>query len=101
MAYYAAATLAAMLMSCLALPCVCMLQVGLRESLLSQDVQLYHNMKKAAPAAGHVTISPYDAMWHDFQSFFTLPEAEAANQEMGDFMRRALDRPITTWSASC
>lgn len=65
--------------------------MGLRETLLSQVVQLYHNMKKAAPAPGHVFISPYDIMWHVFQSSYTLPEAEAANQEMGDFMKKALN----------
>jgi acetyl esterase/lipase len=71
-----------------------LIQVGLRETLLSQDVLLYHNMKKAAPAPGHVSISPYDVVWHVFQAFFTLPEAQAANNEMGDFMKRALNGAI-------
>lgn len=73
---------------------VFLFQVGLRESLLSQCVQLYHNLKKAAPAPGHVSISPYDGMWHVFQSFFTLPEAEAAHQEMADFFTRAINGTI-------
>lgn len=67
------------------------LQVGLRELLLSEAVQLYHRMKEAAPTPGHVTLSPYDIMWHVFQATFKLPEATAAHHEMADFFSRALN----------
>jgi acetyl esterase/lipase len=71
-----------------------MIQVGLRETLLSDAVRLYHKMKEAAPAPGHVVISPYEGMWHVFQNVFTLPEAQAATKEMADYFTRALNVQI-------
>jgi acetyl esterase/lipase len=68
-----------------------LIQVGLRETLLSDAVLLYHKMKETAPGPGHVMISPYDAMWHVFQSFYTMPEAQAAAQEMGAFFVAAFN----------
>ena len=67
-----------------------LIQVGLRELLLSDAVRLYHQMKAAAPAPGHVTISPYEGMWHVFQGWVYVPEAVAAGKEMGDYFSRAL-----------
>jgi acetyl esterase/lipase len=67
-----------------------MIQVGLRETLLSDAVRLYHKMKEAAPAPGHVVLSPYEGMWHVFQGFFSFTEAQAASKEMADYFTRAL-----------
>uniref|UniRef100_A0A383W8B7 Alpha/beta hydrolase fold-3 domain-containing protein n=1 Tax=Tetradesmus obliquus TaxID=3088 RepID=A0A383W8B7_TETOB len=67
-----------------------LLQVGLREVLLSDAVLLYHKMKEAAQGPGHVLMSPYDAMWHVFQAVNELPEAQAAAKEMGAFFAAAL-----------
>jgi acetyl esterase/lipase len=71
-----------------------LIQVGLRETLLSDSVLLYHKMKEAAPGPGHVMISPYDAMWHVFQSYFEMPEAQAAASEMGAFFVAALNGKV-------
>jgi acetyl esterase/lipase len=71
-----------------------LIQVGLREILLSDAVLLYHKMKQAAPGPGHVMISPYDAMWHVFQSYNQLPEAQAAAKEMGAFFVAALNGKV-------
>jgi acetyl esterase/lipase len=71
-----------------------LIQVGLREVLLSDAVLLYHKMKEAAPGPGHVLISPYDAVWHVFQSTYDMPEAQAAAKEMGRFFVAALNGKI-------
>jgi acetyl esterase/lipase len=71
-----------------------LIQVGLRETLLSDAVRLYHKMKEAAPAPGHVVLSPYEGMWHVFQGFFSFPEAQAASKEMADYFTRALNGQI-------
>jgi acetyl esterase/lipase len=68
-----------------------LIQVGLRETLLSDAVRLYHKMKDAAPAPGHVVLSPYEGMWHVFQAFFSFPEAQAASREMAAYFTRALN----------
>jgi acetyl esterase/lipase len=67
-----------------------LIQVGLREILLSDAVRQYHTMKAAAPAPGHVVLSPYEGMWHVFQMFLNIPEAAVASKEMGDYFSRAL-----------
>lgn len=88
-----------------------LIQVGLRELLLSEAVLLYHKMKGAAAAAAisaaaaaaeggapargalgraTVAISPYDAVWHVFQMAHDLPEAQAAAREMGEFFAASL-----------
>lgn len=67
-----------------------LMQVGLRETLLSDAVRLYHKMKEAAPAPGHVVLSPYEGMWHVFQGYIYVPEAAAASKEMADYFTRAL-----------
>jgi hypothetical protein len=51
-------------------------------------------MKQAAPAPGHVVLSPYEGMWHVFQAFFYVPEAQAASREMADHFTRALNGHI-------
>jgi len=71
-----------------------LIQVGLREVLLSDAVRLYHKMKAAAPAPGHVVISPYEGMWHVFQAYVNVPEAAAASKEMGDYFTCALNGQI-------
>jgi acetyl esterase/lipase len=64
-----------------------LIQVGMRETLLSDAVRLFHKMKEAAPAPGHVVLSPFEGMWHVFQMFGYVPEAEAASKEMADISR--------------
>lgn len=67
-----------------------LIQVGLREILLSNAVLLYHRMRAAAPW-GSVLISPYEGMWHVFQAFVNVPEARAAGREMASFFNGALN----------
>jgi acetyl esterase/lipase len=71
-----------------------MIQVGLREVLLSDAVRLYHKMKQAAPAPRHLVLSPYEGMWHVFQSYIDVPEAEVASREMAEYFLRALDGSV-------
>lgn len=71
-----------------------LIQVGLREVLLSDAVRLYHRMREAAPAPGHVVISPYEGMWHVFQAYVNVPEAAEASKEMAAYFTRALDGHI-------
>jgi acetyl esterase/lipase len=71
-----------------------LIQVGLRETLLSDSVRLYHGMRKAAPAPGRVLLSPYEGMWHVFQGYGFVPEAVDAGQEMGGFLRAVLDGQV-------
>ena len=71
-----------------------LIQVGLREILLSDAVRLYHKMKEAAPAPGHVVLSPYEGMWHVWQGYVDVPEAVAAQKELGDFLTRALNGQV-------
>jgi acetyl esterase/lipase len=71
-----------------------LIQVGLREVLLSDAVRLYHRMREAAPAPGHVVISPYEGMWHVFQAYVNVPEAAEASKEMAAYFKRALDGHI-------
>jgi acetyl esterase/lipase len=66
-----------------------LIQVGLREVLLSDAVRLYHKMRKAA-ARGHVVLSPYEGMWHNFQGYVNISEAAVASQEMGEHFDCAL-----------
>jgi acetyl esterase/lipase len=73
-----------------------LIQVGLRELLLSHAVLLYHKMALAAPTPGHVVISPYEGMWHVFQMFNDVPEAQAAAREMAAYFSRALSGGICT-----
>eukprot|EP00882_Tetradesmus_deserticola_P008589 GHRQ01009057.1.p1 GENE.GHRQ01009057.1~~GHRQ01009057.1.p1 ORF type:complete len:411 (+),score=100.08 GHRQ01009057.1:155-1387(+) len=61
-----------------------LIQVGLRDMLISSNVLLYRKMHAAGQL---VTFSPYEAMWHVFQAFWNFPEAQAANQEAADFLR--------------
>jgi acetyl esterase/lipase len=71
-----------------------LIQVGVRETLLSDAVRLFHKMKEAAPAPGHVVLSPYEGMWHVFQNFGYVPEAQAASREMAEYFTRALNGQI-------
>jgi acetyl esterase/lipase len=71
-----------------------LIQVGLREILLSDAVRLYHKMKEAAPAPGHVVLSPYEGMWHVWQGYVNVPEAIAAQKELADFLARALNGQV-------
>lgn len=68
-----------------------LIQVGMRELMLSDSVRLYHKMKAASPMRGHVVLSPYEGMWHVFQAFADLPEAEVASREMADHFTQALE----------
>jgi acetyl esterase/lipase len=71
-----------------------LIQVGLREVSLSDAVRLYHRMREAAPAPGHVVISPYEAMWHVFQAYVNVPESAEASREMAAYFTRALNGQI-------
>lgn len=71
-----------------------LIQVGLRETLLSDSVRLYHGMRQAAPAPGCVVLSPYEGMWHVFQGYVFVPEAVAAGKEMGEFFKAVLDGQV-------
>eukprot|EP00879_Flechtneria_rotunda_P001069 GHRR01001208.1.p1 GENE.GHRR01001208.1~~GHRR01001208.1.p1 ORF type:complete len:378 (+),score=75.19 GHRR01001208.1:1093-2226(+) len=65
-----------------------LIQVGLREVLLSESVQLYRKMKAGGQC---VVISPWDGMFHVFQALaIDSPEAQAAQKEMGAFFAEHL-----------
>jgi acetyl esterase/lipase len=61
-----------------------LIQVGLRDILISSNVLLYRKMRAAGQ---HVVFSPFEAMWHVFQAAWSIPEAQAANKETADFFR--------------
>uniref|UniRef100_A0A383VRR2 Alpha/beta hydrolase fold-3 domain-containing protein n=1 Tax=Tetradesmus obliquus TaxID=3088 RepID=A0A383VRR2_TETOB len=61
-----------------------LLQVGLRDILISSNVMLYRKMRAAGQ---HVIFSPFEAMWHVFQAFWNIPEAQVANEEAAEFFR--------------
>jgi acetyl esterase/lipase len=61
-----------------------LIQVGLRDILISSNALLYRKMRAAGQ---HVVFSPYEAMWHVFQAAWTIPEAQTANKETADFFR--------------
>jgi acetyl esterase/lipase len=66
-----------------------LIQVGLRDILISSNVLLYRKMRAAGQ---HVVFSPFEAMWHVFQAFYNIPEAQAANKETADFFRDHMPR---------
>ncbi|NIQ24918.1 MAG: alpha/beta hydrolase fold domain-containing protein [Pseudomonas stutzeri] len=65
-----------------------LIQVGSREILLSDSTRLAH---KAQGAGVDVTLEVWDGMWHVFNSFANVPEAQRANAAMGAFFRRHLN----------
>lgn len=75
-----------------------LIQVGLRETLLSDAVRLNQGMREAAPAPGRVVLSPYEGMWHVFQGYVFVPEAVVAGREMGGFFKAVLDGQVCKYS---
>jgi acetyl esterase/lipase len=61
-----------------------LIQVGLRDILISSNVLLYRKMRAAGQ---HVVFSPFEAMWHVFQAFYHISEAQVAYKEAADFFR--------------
>ncbi|KAF8065609.1 LHT2 [Scenedesmus sp. PABB004] len=56
-----------------------LIQVGLRDGLLSQAVLLYRQM---AATGADVTFSPYEGMWHVFQALaLTVPEGRGGSMQ--------------------
>jgi monoterpene epsilon-lactone hydrolase len=64
-----------------------LIQVGLRDTFLSDVTRLYRKLQAAGQP---VVFSPWDGMWHVFQGSASLPEAAAAGEEAGAFLRRHL-----------
>jgi len=70
-----------------------LIQVGLRDTLLSASTMLYRKLTQAGFPC--VKFSPWEGMWHVFQAWSAkteeqLPEAAQAQQEMGQFLQRHL-----------
>ncbi len=61
-----------------------LVQVGTREVLLSDSVRL------AGLAGVDVTLDVWEGMWHVWQDHPTLPEADLATREIGEFFRHHL-----------
>ena len=59
-----------------------LIQAGSREILLSDSLRLARN---ARVAGVDVTLDIWDGMWHVFNAFTQLPEAQQANREIGAF----------------
>lgn len=65
-----------------------LIQVGLRDSLLSSSVLLYRKM--VGSGLKDVVLSPWEGMWHVFQASLEVPEAQQAAQEMAAFFKQHL-----------
>lgn len=70
-----------------------LLQMGTRDSLLSGSILLYRKLKAAGQRG--VVFSPWEAMWHDFQQFLDIPEAQAAQREAAVFISEYLSGKCT------
>ncbi len=64
-----------------------LIQVGTREVLLSDSVRL---ARLARLAGVDVTLDVWEGMWHVWQDHPTLPEADLATREIGEFFRHHL-----------
>lgn len=69
-----------------------LIQIGLRDSLLSAATLLYRRLA-AAGLRAPLVFSPWEAMWHVFQQFLAdpterLPEAAEAAAEAGAFLAK-------------
>lgn len=64
-----------------------LIQVGLRDLLLSDSVNLYRKLRRAGQS---VSISPWEGMWHVFPGYLRIPEAQEAGQEMAAFLSAAM-----------
>jgi acetyl esterase/lipase len=64
-----------------------LIQVGLREVLLSDSVNLYRQLRRAGHPA---TLDVWEGMFHVFQTYAFLPEAQEAANAMGDYLRARL-----------
>ncbi|GBF94350.1 alpha beta hydrolase [Raphidocelis subcapitata] len=63
-----------------------LIQVGLRDTFLSDCVRLYRKLRDAGQP---VELSPWEGMWHVFEAY-DVPEARSANEEAAAFLRRHL-----------
>jgi epsilon-lactone hydrolase len=66
-----------------------LIQVGTKETFLSNAVRLYRALDLAGVPA---TLDVWEGMWHVFQSELDLPEAAQARRKSAAFLRRWLDR---------
>jgi acetyl esterase/lipase len=64
-----------------------LVQVGLRDSLLSLASMLH---RKLVNAGVESVFSPWEGMWHVFQASLDVPEAQEANREMAKFLVKHL-----------
>jgi acetyl esterase/lipase len=64
-----------------------LLQVGTRESLLSDSVRL---ARKAREAGVDVTLDVWEGMWHVWQNDIAVPESHRAVDELAAYFRRHL-----------
>jgi len=64
-----------------------LIQAGSREILLSDSTRLAH---QAQSAGVDVTLEVWDGMWHVFNMFANVPEAQQANAALGAFFRQRL-----------
>lgn len=64
-----------------------LIQVGLREVLLSDSVNLYRQLRRGGQPA---TLDVWEGMFHVFPSYAFLPEAQEAATAMGAYLRARL-----------
>lgn len=64
-----------------------LIQVGLRDSLLSSSAMLYRKLRDGGNE--YVVFSPFEGMWHVFQAAL-VPEAQAASREAAMFLVKHL-----------
>jgi acetyl esterase/lipase len=61
--------------------------IGTRDMLLSDAARMQRVLRSAGV---EVDLLVYEGMWHGFQSWTTMPEAERADADMAAFFRRFL-----------
>ncbi len=64
-----------------------LIQVGTRERLLSDAIRLARNARRDKVDC---TLDVWEGMWHVWQDHPTIPEAQQATQEIGEFFRARL-----------
>lgn len=62
----------------------CLIQVGGREVLLSDSLRLHEALRRAGGAS---TLDIWDGLWHVWQLFPQLPEAQTALSELATFLQ--------------
>ncbi|GBF94351.1 hypothetical protein Rsub_06973 [Raphidocelis subcapitata] len=66
-----------------------LIQVGLRDTFLSNAARLYRKLVKAGQPA---KFSPWEGMWHVFQAWLDVPEAREATAEAAAFLAAHMAR---------